>query len=151
MPFEDLLILAKTVINSIESDELSDDSLTKLQFIFPESLIIAALDLIDRESVIRYVTPWGHTEYEVIGSTSMYSILLDLDASPIPYFCTCPAFAYSVLIKETHIMCKHILATLLARKLTLCIDRPTGADQLVALFTRHFPLTKDESTTACNT
>jgi len=145
-----LLTLAKNVIDSIqlEHNELSNDSLMKLQTIFPENLIISALDLIDRGSVIHHITPWNHTEYEVLGSTATYTILLDLDASPrVPYSCTCPSFIYAVLLSETHIMCKHLLATFLARKLSLCIERPTDLDHLSALYNSHFTLAETEITT----
>jgi len=139
-----LLTLAKNVIDSIqlEHNELSYDSLMKLQTIFPENLIISALDLIDRRNVIRHITPWNHTEYQVLGSSSTtYTILLDLDAAPkVPYSCTCPSFISTVLSSETHIMCKHLLATFLARKLSLCIERPTDLDQLSDLYNSHFTL-----------
>jgi len=146
-----LLTLAKNVIDSIQLENnelLSDDSLMKLQIIFPENLIIAALDLIDRGSVIRHITPWGHTEYEVLGSTATYTILLDLDAAPrVPYSCTCPSFIYSVLLSETHIMCKHLLAAFLARNLSLCIERPTDLDDLTTLYNIHFALAETTATT----
>jgi hypothetical protein len=142
-----LLTLAKNVIDSIqlEHNELSYDSLMKLQTIFPENLIISALDLIDRRSVIRLITPWNHTEYQVLGSAATYTILLDLDAAPkVPYSCTCPSFIYTVLSSETHIMCKHLLATFLARKLSLCIERPTDLDRLSDLYNSHFTLAETE-------
>ena len=163
----------------------------KLQIIFPENLIIAALDLIDRGSgklplyifhgwevfnctffsVIRRITPWGHTEYQVLGSTATYTILLDLDAAPrVPYSCTCPSFIYSVLLSETHIMvcfqnnlqyffcffkyahflisqCKHLLAAFLARNLSLSIERPTDLDDLTTLYNMQFALAETTATT----
>jgi len=144
-----LLTLAKNIIDSIQlehNNELSHDSLTKLQTIFPEKLIIAALDLIDRECVIHHTTPWNHTEYAVLGSTATYTVLLDLDAAPkVPYSCTCPSFIYAVLLSETHVMCKHLLATFLARKLSLCIERPTDLDRLSALYNSHFTLVETET------
>ena len=121
--------------------------------------------------MIRHITPWGHTEYEVLGSTATYTILLDLDAAPkVPYSCTCPSFIYAVLLSETHLMvcmifflpselmfiilptlsppqCKHLLATFLARKLSLCIERPTDLDHLSDLYNSHFKLAETEITT----
>jgi len=141
--------LAKDILDSIrlEHNELTYDSLMKLQIIFPESLIIAALDLIDRRSVIRHITPWNHTEYQVLGSTATYTILLDLDTAPkVPYSCTCPSFIYAVLLSETHLMCKHLLATFLARKLSLCIERPTDLDDLSTLYNLNFTLASTETT-----
>ena len=60
--------------------------------------------------VIHYETPWGHSEYDVLGSTDSYSVFVDLHASRIPYSCTCSAFMEFVLLSETHIMvciCKY--------------------------------------------
>ena len=110
-PFSDLFSMS-----------VSDDTLTTLRAILPEKVLIAALDLIDRGNgiqrlypicaphllsdslVIHYVTPWGHSEYEVLGSTATYTVLLDVPLAPIPYSCACPAFIYSVLTSRTHIM-----------------------------------------------
>lgn len=160
---------------------MSNDTLTTLRTILPEKLVIAALDLIDRGNgiqdyvfiampaypylVTHYVTPWGHSEYEVLGSTATYAVLLDVPVAPIPYSCACPAFIYSVLISRTHVMvcilspsysildfiplqCKHILAVLIARKMDLCIERPTNADDLAAIFLRRFEKEYDKTTMA---
>ncbi len=99
-----------------------DDTFQKLSYVFPENLIIGALDLLDRGNgehflqnfntlpifiyglVIHYETPWGYSEYEVLGSTDRYSVFVDLHASRIPYSCTCSAFMEFVLLSETHIM-----------------------------------------------
>jgi len=144
----ELLSFAKAIIESIQPTnecQLSDDVLLKLGFIFPENFILAALDLIDRENVIHYTTSWGHSEYEVLGSTATYSVFVDPQAACLHYSCTCPAFAYSVLLSETHIMCKHILATLIGRRLARCIQRPCKADDLAAIYCRQFPLAAKES------
>jgi len=145
MAFEDLLLFTNAIISSIKPDNLSNDTLSTLRAIFPEKLLIAALDLIDRGNVIHYVTPWGHSEFEVLGSTATYAVLLDVPVAPIPYSCACPAFIYSVLISRTHVMCKHVLAVLIARKMNLCIEQPTSADDLAAIFLRQFPSLETES------
>ncbi|KAJ7287584.1 hypothetical protein C8J57DRAFT_1048648, partial [Mycena rebaudengoi] len=67
-----------------------------LQSIFPRNLVLAALDLIDRENVIKYVGPAKNSHYEVLGSTATYHVFLDVPG-PISAYCTCPAFAYLVL------------------------------------------------------
>ena len=41
--------------------------------------------------------------------------------------------------------CKHLLATLLARKLSMCIERPTDLDHLSALYNSHFTLAEAET------
>ncbi|KZT66372.1 hypothetical protein DAEQUDRAFT_675060, partial [Daedalea quercina L-15889] len=113
--------------------------LEKLRFLFSDTLLLAALDLIDRESVVKYRTPWGGTQYEVYGSTANYSVFPALPgpSSHEPtLYCTCPAFAYSVLLSQTQIMCKHLLATLLAERLSKCIERNIQANDLAALAVR---------------
>lgn len=107
--------------------------------------------------VIKYSTSWGYCEYEVIGSTSTYSVLLDLPLILIPYHCTCPAFTSVVLESETFVMvgciiqarkywltilikCKHVLAARLAQKMSMCSERPTAPEDLAILFQRQFPV-----------
>ncbi|PPQ75290.1 hypothetical protein CVT26_015263 [Gymnopilus dilepis] len=145
MPFDDLLLFANAAIDEIKSDSFTQENLAKLNAVFPPTLIIAALDIIDRGNVIPYETPWGHKEYEILGSTARYSVLLDIKSAPLPYSCTCPAFIYSVLMAETHIMCKHILATLISRRLKRSPTRPASANDLAALYTRQFPLPENRA------
>jgi len=132
----ELLLLA---IESIQPDNY-DDALEKLRFFFPDTLLIAALDLIDRDSVIKHVTPWGHLSYEVYGLTANYAVFPDICSSglgPLAY-CTCPAYAYSVLLSRSQIMCKHLLATIIAQRLSKCIERPIHSDELAAIIVRQY-------------
>jgi hypothetical protein len=78
--------------------------------------------------VIHHITPWDHTEYEVLGSTATYTILLDLDAAPkVPYSCTCPSFIYAVLLSETHVMvCMILLPSELIFILSPPVQTPVG-------------------------
>ncbi|KAI0662339.1 hypothetical protein C8Q70DRAFT_910210, partial [Cubamyces menziesii] len=104
----------------------------------PETLLLGALDLIDRDSVIVYKPPWGRPQYEVLGSTASYTVFPGLP-SPKGYalaYCTCPAYAYSVLLSETQLMCKHVLATILACRLGRCIERPVDTDELASVIAR---------------
>ncbi|KAF5317289.1 hypothetical protein D9611_003868 [Ephemerocybe angulata] len=133
---KELLSVALAIINSLE-EELNDDSFAKLGAVFPQKMVIAALDLLDRGDVIKYVAPWGKVDYEVLGSTSTYFVQLDLP-SRIPFYCSCPAFSKAVLFAQTHIMCKHVLGTLLARKLSMTMERPISADELLEIFTKHY-------------
>ncbi|TFK89091.1 hypothetical protein K466DRAFT_598082 [Polyporus arcularius HHB13444] len=137
MPSPELKALLEQVLDGFTPDTI-DDSIEKLRFFFPETLLLAALDLIDRDSVIMYKTSWGRPQYEVLGSTATYAVFPGL-LSPGGYklaYCTCPAYAYSVLLSETQIMCKHVLATLLAQRLSRCIERPVSADELASILER---------------
>ncbi|KAI8993887.1 hypothetical protein BD414DRAFT_411680 [Trametes punicea] len=132
-----MAVLLDAVIQDLTTDTVND-SLEKLRFFFPETLLLGALDLIDRESVIVYKTPWGRSQYEVLGSTATYAVFPGL---PTPKgcataYCTCPAYAYSVLLSETQLMCKHVLATVLARRLGRCVERSVNANELASIITR---------------
>ncbi|KAH9951551.1 hypothetical protein B0H21DRAFT_180561 [Amylocystis lapponica] len=130
--------LLDAVIASVEPDNV-EDSLEKLRFFFPDTLVLAALDLIDHDNVIKYTTPWGRSQYEVLGTTANYSVFLALGTpSHSLSYCTCPAFAYSVLLSESHLMCKHVLATLLAQRLSRCVERPMTQDELAAFVLRQY-------------
>jgi len=140
MPSAELLQIADAVIESVEAgDTLSADLLSKFHCILPESLVLAALDLIDCESVIKCMTPQGYPQYEVLGSTASYNVFLDMAMSPTPFYCTCPAFAYAVLHSRSHLMCKHVLATRLANKLLLFVERPLTREDLQSMVACHFP------------
>jgi hypothetical protein len=86
--------------------------------------------------------------------------LLDVSTTGYPYFCSCPAFIHYVLQQKNHVMvylsffsfcslysrqcqCKHILATRLANRLSVSVQRQMGPDDLVSLYTRYYPA-KDE-------
>ncbi|TEB38256.1 hypothetical protein FA13DRAFT_734511 [Coprinellus micaceus] len=104
---------------------------------FPEHIIVSAFDLLDRGNVIKYVAPWGKVDYEVLGESASHLIQMDLP-SRIPWYCSCPSFLRNVLRDKSHIMCKHILGTLLARKLSMTMDRPITADELLEVFQKHY-------------
>ncbi|KAI0762101.1 hypothetical protein BD413DRAFT_585527 [Trametes elegans] len=139
----DICLLFEKVLSDLNPDTLTvDDAVEKLRFIFPETLFLGALDLVDRDSVLVYKTAWGRPQYEVLGSTVTYAVFPGLPSASghALAYCTCPAYAYSVLLSETHIMCKHLLATLIARRLDRCIERPIDADGLASVIARQCSL-----------
>lgn len=113
---------------------MSDDSIQKLRFFFPDDLFLAALDLVDREkgkvfllfhknafftqyttvtpTVIQMKTTWGRTFYEVHGTISTYAVtpqmyrgsLLDSSWNLARAFCSCSAFMFAVLLMEEQLM-----------------------------------------------
>ena len=55
-------------------------------------------------TVIKYVSPWGRSHFSVLGMTGSYAVFPSLHQScSIPFFCTCPAFSYAVLISPSQI------------------------------------------------
>ncbi|XP_059149613.1 zinc finger SWIM domain-containing protein 7-like [Physella acuta] len=88
--------------------KLSDDLLSLLNFTF-QGLLLSALELVEKQSVTKIVSPSGRALFQVVG------------ASGTPYtcfarenYCSCPAYHFSVLRKEDHMMCKHVLAVKLS-------------------------------------
>ena len=105
---------------------VSDEDIMKLSHLFSENLLVAALDLIDRDRgsspnlfspfentktslsppVICLKLPWVRPFFEVQGSTATYSVQVNLPRR-MPVFCSCPAFAFSVLLSEDHLLVRH--------------------------------------------
>ncbi|KAH9985809.1 hypothetical protein BJV74DRAFT_846362 [Russula compacta] len=116
---------------------VSDEAIEKLSTLFSEQLLLAALDLIDRDCVVKYISPWDRSHISVLGTMGSYTVFPSLHQScSIPFFCTCPAFSYAVLISRSQITCKHVLATLIAQRLSKCVVREMNADEFVALIAR---------------
>jgi len=129
--------ILQAVLDTVHPENLSDEAIEKLGVLFSEQLLLAALDLIDRDCVIEYASPWGRSHFSVLGMTGSYAVFPSLHQScPIPFFCTCPAFSYAVLISQSQITCKHVLATLIAQRLSKCVVREMNKDEFVTLLAR---------------
>ncbi|KAL5016492.1 hypothetical protein ScPMuIL_006081 [Solemya velum] len=96
-----------------ETGKLTDDILSALHSVFQGSLI-PALDLVDRRSITCLTGPSGRYIFQVIGSSGTPYTCLSTT-----HYCSCPAYHYSVLLKEEHLMCKHILAIRLSQTMGL--------------------------------
>ncbi|XP_053130838.1 zinc finger SWIM domain-containing protein 7-like [Hemicordylus capensis] len=110
-----------------ETSHVPDSHLLALKFIFGTSAV-PALDLVDRQSVTRIASPSGRTVYQVHGSSNKLYVCY---ASC--HFCTCPAFAFSVLRKGSSLMCKHLLAIYLSWAMGLCQELTVSDKQLTGL------------------
>ncbi|KAJ3886056.1 hypothetical protein GG344DRAFT_58167 [Lentinula edodes] len=122
-------LLLQLVSNHYRKD-FTEESLHKLHDVFPDSLILAALDLIDQRKVTESVTPWGFVEYEVLSSTATHIVYVGLPKTLMSSYCTCPAFNFTVLETGQNLMCKHVLATRLAIRLGLCVRQQISLDYL---------------------
>ncbi|KAJ7497246.1 hypothetical protein FB451DRAFT_1210594 [Mycena latifolia] len=127
---------AESVIASLGSEPLTEHSLLTLQSIMPRNLVLAALDLIDHENVLKCIGP-ARQHYEVLGSTATYRVFLNLPG-PVSAYCTCPAFMYFVLSSESYLMCKHVLAARLAAQMARCVDRPVSEEELAGMITQEY-------------
>ncbi|CAI9715001.1 finger SWIM domain-containing 7-like [Octopus vulgaris] len=100
-----------------ETNSLSDELLSALQFIYQTSLM-PALDIIDRKAVTLLECPSKRQLYTVMGTSGIVYICF-----PDSKYCSCPAYNYSVLLKDDHIMCKHILAIKLSNAMNVTVRR----------------------------
>ncbi|KAJ3984731.1 hypothetical protein F5890DRAFT_1265903 [Lentinula detonsa] len=159
-----LLRLADKVIDSLDFDSsqyLTEESLQRLHDLFPDVLILAALDLIDQRKGVRSLgtmnlgarsvlvltrsfavtessTPWGFVEYEVLGSTATHIVHIGLSNTLMSSYCTCPAFNFTVLETGKSLMCKHVLATRLAVRLGLCVKQQISLDYLATSISQRY-------------
>ncbi|XP_041377363.1 zinc finger SWIM domain-containing protein 7-like isoform X1 [Gigantopelta aegis] len=101
-----------------EKGHLTDEILSALRFVY-QTPLLPALDLTDNKAVTMVISPSGRKLYQVMGSSGKpYTCFLN------SRYCSCPAYRYSVLLKEDHILvnngsptcihiiylCKHVLA-----------------------------------------
>ncbi|KAG1894503.1 uncharacterized protein F5891DRAFT_961460, partial [Suillus fuscotomentosus] len=93
-----------------------EEGIEMLRTLLPDTMIIAALDIIDREGVVKYKTSWGRHHYEVMGTTSTYTVFphLDVASTAVSSYCTCPSFAFAVLISENHLMVRTYISMVIA-------------------------------------
>ncbi|EKM56134.1 uncharacterized protein PHACADRAFT_209630 [Phanerochaete carnosa HHB-10118-sp] len=151
MPSEDLLLLLDAALKEkfeFEPDAgfdrghgdtpIDEDYLERLRFFFDDNLLLAALDLVDRDSVVKFNTSWGHTRYQVLGTTTTYSVFpgQTIGSRRIPSYCTCASFAFSVLVTDAQYMCKHLLAVVLALRLDRCLERTANPDDIAQICAR---------------
>ncbi|XP_008008679.1 zinc finger SWIM domain-containing protein 7 isoform X2 [Chlorocebus sabaeus] len=96
----------------------------RLKFLFGSSAT-QALDLVDRQSITLISSPSGRHVYQVLGSSGKtYTCLASC------HYCSCPAFAFSVLRKSDSILCKHLLAVYLSQVMRTCQQLSVSDKQL---------------------
>ncbi|KZV63375.1 hypothetical protein PENSPDRAFT_589969, partial [Peniophora sp. CONT] len=116
---------------------VSQDTLEQLSLMFSENVLVGALDYIDRDRVVKIVTPWGKTYYEVLGQHYTRTVSTNLPAPAMFVFCSCPTYANAVLLTGAHVMCKHALAVCIAQRMERCVERVSTAEDTLAFFARH--------------
>ncbi|KAL8604671.1 hypothetical protein ACOMHN_013451 [Nucella lapillus] len=91
-----------------EHGKLTEEILSALHFVY-QGPLLSALELVDKGAVSHLVSPSGRAVYQVIGSSGTPYTCFSTS-----HYCSCPAFTFSVLHKEDHMMCKHHLAVKLS-------------------------------------
>ncbi|KAF9784377.1 hypothetical protein BJ322DRAFT_982598, partial [Thelephora terrestris] len=94
--------------------------LKQLRFFFPDALVLAAFDVVDRDGgrasnwrnaiVVKYTSPLQRVQYQVVGTKRNRCVFPHLpactDSGVNRYFCDCPAFTLSVLSTESNLMAR---------------------------------------------
>ncbi|XP_061197028.1 zinc finger SWIM domain-containing protein 7-like [Saccostrea echinata] len=122
---EQLLSEVNTVYS--KTGKLSDELLSALNFVF-QAPLLPALDIIDHRNVTTISCPSGRKVYQVLGTSGTPYICL-LSST----YCSCPAYRYSVLLKDDHIMCKHVLAIKLAEAMNLSKSQQVSDQEMTNL------------------
>ncbi|KAK1331715.1 hypothetical protein QTO34_009689 [Cnephaeus nilssonii] len=124
---EELLSEMATAVR--ESARVPDEHLLLLKFVFGSSAL-QALDLVDRQSVTLISSPSGRHAYQVLGSSGKtYTCLASC------HYCSCPAFAFSVLRKSDSLLVRMAqslpTAPELGKKLQLSVSDKQLTDMLL--------------------
>ncbi|KAI5454631.1 Zinc finger SWIM domain-containing protein 7 [Naganishia albida] len=110
----------------------ADSVLLKLHHVFG-TMLVAALQLLDKGSVAQIELPGGRFIYQVSSTSgtpyTVYPAALSI-ASP---YCPCMAFTTSVLLAAEQLMCKHLLATRLAMALGKCRETRVRGEAVALL------------------
>lgn len=106
---------------------LTDDEIRSLNLICGPELLIASMDLIDKKSVSRLISPISDSLYQVIGNTKTYLVCMTQRPT-----CQCSSFLKHVILSTTQITCSHLLVVKLIRALHLEIEESeVSVEQLV--------------------
>ena len=57
-------------------------------------------------TVVKFVVPWGHHQYQVLGTSATYAVFPGCFSGEhvVPPYCTCPSFAFSVLVVDSQFL-----------------------------------------------
>ncbi|GAA6060600.1 hypothetical protein JCM10212_004579 [Sporobolomyces blumeae] len=110
-----LLAFLEGILESLESP-IQDEQFVALAAVVGPELLKDALDLVDRDLVVRVHLPNGRKIYQVAGSTTNYTVHPELDRGG---YCPCPAFSQNVVAgRGQQLICKHLLACRIADKVS---------------------------------
>ncbi|GAA5852179.1 hypothetical protein JCM9279_006923 [Rhodotorula babjevae] len=119
---------------------LLDAHLSTLALVVGPTMLLDALDLVDKRSVARINTPAGAVVYQVAASSSSaapggsYTLYLDL---PGGGYCPCAFFSSAVFAPgATAVICKHLLAARIADRLGAWHDKHVGLRWVAGFATR---------------
>ncbi|KAL4224230.1 Zinc finger SWIM domain-containing protein 7 [Mactra antiquata] len=125
MVIDQLFAELKTVY--AETGKVTDEVLSALNNVL-QTPLLPALDLVDSKNVTLLVCPAGRKLYQVVGSSSTPYTCFESNN-----YCSCPAYKFSVLKKEEHSMCKHVLAVKLSNALGVTKELQVSNEEITDL------------------
>ena len=98
---------------------VSDEVLKELAHLFPATTLIHALELIDKDKIIKYIGNTSKRELFAVKPSSGVGVGRYKQRSRTykcisHCYCTCQSFSMSVISKKEFRYCKHLLAVILA-------------------------------------
>lgn len=137
-----VLLTLNSVLNEISKSGVNDTTMEALRTIFNDGMLLAALDLVDNKCVFRCDTSWNRTFYWV-QSTADPSAAIHVnflgEQSTIPWSCECPTFVKHTLLDNKILMCKHILAAILAVRTNSATEKQITECDLLELLEGRVP------------
>ncbi|KAI9472205.1 MAG: hypothetical protein EXX96DRAFT_611454 [Benjaminiella poitrasii] len=110
-------VLIDKIINELyEAKELKEDFISILYAIFQDTLY-EALHIAENNSVKKYQSESGRTVYRVSDACLQLKNKYRKDTFTcllLPRHCTCDNFLKQVVIDDTMVMCRHLLAAILS-------------------------------------
>ena len=122
-----------------KEEEMKDSELLALHFLFGQNSL-HALDLIDKGSVKKLVSPSRRELYICRGSTGSRYFCLKYGK-----FCNCPSYQYSVLVRGDALMCKHLLAVIISDALKRCEIVNVSDEEIKELLVKSVTLSLNQS------
>ena len=98
------------------SMELTEPSLNIIINVFGD-LTVPAMSIIDNKGVKKLVSSSGKSVFQVTGSSNNeYTCFLN------ELYCSCISFQNNVIMKGSHVICKHLLAVIIASALENVVE-----------------------------
>lgn len=99
------------LLNELKSSEkINDEILMSLSSIFSPSVVLEAVKLVDDNNVVSLASSSGRRIFKVKGSNQRTYMV-----TPACLYCSCMSYNFQYLKKKSTFLCKHILATYLAK------------------------------------
>ncbi|GAA6006054.1 hypothetical protein JCM10207_007327 [Rhodosporidiobolus poonsookiae] len=126
-------VLQSLLVDAQLSPPIRDSAFSSLSLLVGPQMLLDALDLIDRDKVVRRRLPNGRCIYQVASSTSgTYTVQPSLGVEgSVGGYCPCAAFSHGVVASGDSTLCKHLLAAALTMGLSTASPRASSQSAFV--------------------